>query len=196
MSIEKSLYLIFPLICLFLKREWQFIIILLLFLVNSPWERTQLYLGNELGDKNHLSFLDAISMGCMTAILIKKLTYSKWLNWTFLIVGWSMVVLIYLFRGIVYKAGIVDLGLNITILSSGISLILFWMYENHRSRNEKEYKVIRWLRHMGIYSYEIYLTQIFVVIFGEQLFKNFSLHVIWLIPYSLILIIISYFLGK
>lgn len=195
-SIEESFYLVFPILCLFLKREWQFVIALVLFLILSPWARTQLYLGNELADKNHLAFLDAIALGCMTTILIKKITLSKWLNWTFLILGWSMVVLIFVFRGFVYKAGIVDLGLNITILSLGISLILFWMHENHRSGNEKDYKAFRWLRHMGVYSYEIYLTHMFVVIFGVQVFKDLSLDVNWLIPYSLLLIVISYFLGK
>lgn len=195
-SIEESFYLVFPILCLFLKREWQFVIVLLLFLMLSPWARTQLYLGNELADKNHLAFLDAIALGCMTAILIKKTTLSKWVNWTFLILGWSLVVLIFVFRGFVYKTGIVDLGLNITMLSLGISLILFWMHENHSSGNEKDYKVFRWLRHMGVYSYEIYLTHMFVVIFGVQVFKDLSLDVIWLIPYSLLLIVISYVLGK
>lgn len=195
-SIEESFYLFFPIICLFLKREWQFVMILLLFLILSPWARTQLYLGNELADKNHLAFIDSIALGCMTAIIIKKLTLSKWLNWTFLIVGWSMVVLILVFKGFVYKAGIVDLGLNITILSLGISLILFWMHKNHRSGKEKNYKIFSWLRHMGVYSYEIYLTHMFVIIFGVQIFNSLNLSANWIIPYSLLLILISYFLGK
>ena len=195
-SIEESFYLFFPIICLFLKKEWQFILILLLFLVLSPWARTQLYLGNELADRNHLAFLDSIALGCMTAIIIRKLTLPKWLNWVSLIVGWSMVILIFVFKGFVYKAGIVGLGLNITILSLGISLILFWMHENHRLGKEKNYRIFSWLRYMGVYSYEIYLTHMFVIIFGVQIFKSLGLNAIWLIPYSLLLILISNFLGK
>jgi len=195
-SIEETFYLFFPIICLFLKREWQFAIILLLFLTLSPWARTQLYLGNELGDKNHLAFLDSIALGCMAAIILKKSTFYKWLNWIFLIVGWSMVILIFVFKGFVYKAGIADLGLNITILSLGISFILFWMHENHRLGKEKNYRLFSWLKHMGVYSYEIYLTHMFVIIFGAQVFKSLSLGTNWLIPYSLSLILISYFLGK
>ena len=71
-SIEETFYLFFPIICLFLKREWQFVIVLLLFLVVSPWARTNLYLGNELADRNHLAFLDSIALGCMTAIIVKS----------------------------------------------------------------------------------------------------------------------------
>jgi len=195
-SIEESFYLFFPIICLFLKREWQFLIILILFFVISPWARTQLYLGNELADKNHLAFLDSIALGCMTAIITKKLTFPKWLNLTFLIIGWSMVILIFIFKGFVYKSGIVELGLNISFLSLGISLILFWMHENHRLGKEKKYKLFGWLNRMGVYSYEIYLSHMFVVIFGAQIFKNLNLGQNWLIPYTLSLIIISYFLGK
>lgn len=195
-SIEESFYLFFPIMCLFLKKEWQFMIILLLFLALSPWARTHLYLGSELAEKNHFAFLDSIALGCMTAIIIKKLTFSKWINWALLIVGWSMVILIILFKGFVYKAGIVGLGLNISILSLGISLILFWMHENHRSRKEKNYLLFSWLRQMGVYSYEIYLTHMFVIIFGVQFFKYLSLSTNWLVPYSLLLILISFFLGK
>jgi len=195
-SIEESFYLFFPIICLFLKKEWQFIIILVLFLLLSPWARTQLYIGNELADKNHLAFLDSIALGCMTAIIIKKVTFPKWLNWTFLIVGWLMTILIFVFKSFVYKTRIVDLGLNITILSLGISLILFWMHENHLSRKENNYRILNWLRNMGVYSYEIYLTHMFVIIFGVQIFKNLNLSTNWLIPYSFLLILISHILGK
>lgn len=195
-SIEETFYLFFPIICLFLKREWQFVIVLLLFLVVSPWARTNLYLGNELADRNHLAFLDSIALGCMTAIIVKNINFSKWLNWTFLIVGWSMVLLILVFKSFVYTSGIVGLGLNITILSIGISFILLWMHENHRSGKHKNYIALKWLRDMGIYSYEIYLTHMFVIIFGVQLFKSLELGLNWLIPFSLLLIVISYFLGK
>lgn len=132
-SIEKTSYLFFPIICLFLKKEWQFIFVLLLFLAVLPLARTQLFVGNELGEKNHLAFLDAIALGCMTAIIIKILTYPRWLNLTFPIVDWSMVIVIIVFKGFIYKSGIVQLGFNITILSAGISLILFWMHERHIS---------------------------------------------------------------
>lgn len=195
-SIEETFYILFPFICLFLKKEWQFVIVLVLLLIVSPWARTQLYQGNELADKNHLAFLDSIALGCMTAFLTKKITFRPWLRQTFLVVGWSMVILILVFKGFVYKAGLVDLGFNITILSLGISLILFWMHENHRSGMEKNRRIFSWLRLMGIYSYETYLSHMFVIIFGVQIFKSLNLGANWLIPYSILLILISYFLGK
>lgn len=49
---------------------------------------------------------------------------------------------------------------------------------------------------MGVYSYEIYLTHMFIIIFGVQIYKNIDLSDGWLIPYSLMLIFISYYVGK
>ena len=48
---------------------------------------------------------------------------------------------------------------------------------------------------MGIYSYEIYLTHMFVIIFGAQLFNSLGLGANWLIPFSLLMILVSYLLG-
>lgn len=195
-SIEETFYLFFPIICLFLKREWQFAAVLLLFLIVSPWARTQLYEGNELADKNHLAFLDAIALGCMTAIVAKKITFPKWVLWTFLMVGWAMVTLILVFRSVVYTSGLVGLGLNITILSLGVSGILVWMHENHRSGKEKHRRMFHWLQHMGHYSYEIYLTHMFVVLFGVWLFNSLDVSDAWLLPFSLGILLVSYWLGK
>lgn len=195
-SIEETFYLLFPLICLFLKKEWQFAIVLVLFLIISPWARTHLYVGNELGDKNHLAFIDSIALGCMSAIIATRMTFPKWVNRTFFVVGFSMVALVLFFRRFVYKSGMVDLGLNITILSLGIGFILLWLHENHHSGKEKTRWIYKWLKKMGIYSYEIYLTHMFVVILGVKIFKYFQFEENWLVPFSLIIILIIYLLGS
>lgn len=195
-SIEETFYLIFPLVCLFLKKEWQFVIVLVVFLIVSPWARTSFYVGNELADRNHFAYIDSIALGCMVAIIANRITFNKWMNWTFLVLGWSMVVLVLVFRRIVYKSGLVDLGLNITILSVGIGLVLLWMHGNHSSGREKNRCIYLWLRRMGVYSYEIYLTHMFVVLLGIGIFKHFELSSNWLIPFSILIISVSYLLGK
>lgn len=195
-SVEETFYLLFPILCFFQKRKWQFAALLIAFLIISPWARTQLFLESDLADKNHLAFLDSIALGCMTALIVNKLTIPSWLNRPFLVIGWSMVIMVFVFKRFVYQSGLVDLGLNITVLSMGVSLILFWMHERHHSGNEKNYKLLGWLRTMGIYSYEIYLTHMFVIVFGVQIYKNLDLADHWLVPFSLLLVILSYFLGK
>lgn len=194
-SIEESFYLIFPLICAFLKKDWNFILILTSCLIISPLARTLLYVGNELADKNHFAYLDSIALGCMSAIIATKIKFNKLQNKIFLILGCFMSILILYFRGIIYKSGIASAGLNVTILSLGISLILLWTHNIGNTKN-KITNSFKWLLNMGKYSYEIYLTHMFVVLIGVRIFNHFKLNEKWLIPFSLIIIFISFLLGK
>ena len=127
---------------------------------------------------------------------LKHIKISKSLGLVFLISGWLLVLPVFLFRGELYRSGIVGLGLNITMLSLGISLIVLWMHRNHALGLEKNRFIYRWLRHMGMYSYEIYLSHMFVIIWGRQLFVYFGLGDDWLILYALLLIVIAFLLGK
>lgn len=195
-SIEESFYFIFPFVCLFLKKEWHFVFILLIFIIISPWARTSLFVGNELGDRNHLAFLDSIALGVMSAIIAFRINIPKWLNLSFLIIGLLMISLVLVFRSLLFHSGLVQLGLNVTILSLGISLILLWIHKKHHLQvNKKRQNHFNLLRNMGIYSYEIYLTHMFAIIFCARIFKYLQLGTYWLIPFSLFAILISYFLG-
>lgn len=192
-SIEESFYLIFPLACFFLRKNWSLITLLISFLLVSPWARTNLFIGNDLGDKNNFAYLDAIALGCMAAVVISKVHLSKHTRRFFLLTGLVMVLLVLYFKGFVYKFGITSLGLNITVLSIGIVFILFWL---HQKTNFKEVLFLKWLSSFGKYSYEIYLTHMFVIILGAKVFKSLSLTEDWLIGFSLLLIAIAFILGK
>ncbi len=195
-SIEETFYLIFPFACLFIRKKWQLVAVLVFLLSLSPYARTQFYEGNELADRNHFAFLDSLALGCVAALIAHNFEFRKWLLRTFSAVGFAMVILIFAFKGFVYKSGLVGLGINITILSLGVSMILLWLHNHHKTDKEKDYLAFRWLKNMGIYSYEIYLTHMFVVIFGVQIYKYFELSDNYLIPYSLLLVFISYLFGK
>jgi peptidoglycan/LPS O-acetylase OafA/YrhL len=162
----------------------------------SPLARTQLFEGNELGDKNHLAYIDSIALGCMAAIIGSKMNFVKWLSSIFTIVGWSMIVLIFVFKGFVYKSGITELGLNVTILSIGVSLILLWVHQKSQLKKEKKWIIYNWLRLLGIYSYEIYLTHMFVIILMASIYSEFELNDKWLIPFLLFSVLISYLTGQ
>jgi peptidoglycan/LPS O-acetylase OafA/YrhL len=195
-SIEETFYLLFPLVCLFLKREWHLVIVLIIFLIVSPWARTHLYLGNELADRNHLAYIDSIVLGCMTAIIAARFSYRKWINWLLFAVGISMIILIVFFKAFVYKNGLIDSGLNITILSIGVSLVVLCLHKKDNTEKAKNRWQFNWIKNMGMYSYEIYLSHMFVIIFGAQIFQHFELGPNWLVPTSLLIILISYQLGK
>ncbi len=191
-SIEETFYLSFPLICFFfLKKDWKFIFVLVICLLISPWARTHLFVGNELADKNHLAYLDAIALGCFSALVASKAIVKGNLKLFIFILGSIMVTLVLLFRGIIYKNGIVELGLDITILSVGVSLLLLFLHNANYNLS-----LFKWLENFGKYSYEIYLTHMFVIIVGVKFFKYLELNDNWIIPFGLLLITLSYALGK
>lgn len=195
-SIEEVFYLVFPLICLFLKKEERFLFLLIIFLIISPWARTHLLADNELGDRNNLAYLDTISIGCMAAIVSNKFGYSKLIYISSLVIGWALVIFTFLFRKLTYESGITGMGLDITMLSIGVGFIIFWMHENNRSGSEKNRTLLNWIKHMGVYSYEIYLTHMFVVIAAVKIFNYFDPGETYLWPSILIAIFACYLLGK
>jgi len=170
-SIEEVFYFIFPVVCLLLKKKWQLIVALAVLLFIAPWCRTHLFLDNELGDRNNFAYMDTIAIGCLTAVIANKCRLSKTVTRVSLILGWLMILFIFAFRNITFKHGITGLGLDLTILSLGVALVIVWMHERHLAGAEKNRVAFRWIRSMGIYSYEIYLTHMFVVIGAAGLYK-------------------------
>ncbi|WP_338791240.1 acyltransferase [Bernardetia sp. MNP-M8] len=195
-SIEEVFYLLFPIICFFIRNKWQLFFLLIFFMCLSPYARIYFYEGNELASKGYFAYFDAITFGCFMAVIADQITFQKWLLRIFCLVGLSLILFIIYYKKIVYDLGLVDLGLNITILSVGVSFLLLWLHNHHKMGKEKDYLAFRWLKSMGVYSYEIYLTHMFVVIFGVQIYKYLELSSNYLIPYSLLLILLSYFLGR
>lgn len=194
-SIEEAFYLFFPFVCLFLKNEWRFLILLAILLVVSPWARASLYPDNELSDRGYLACFDAIAIGCAAAIIAHRLSIPKGTALTLMILGWGMIILVTVFRSFVYQSGLADLGLNVTILSLGTGLVLLWLHQRHASGQMKDLPVFRWLKHMGQYSYEIYLSHMFVVIGGLKLYTYVTPAPGWLVPCILLMVLCCYFLG-
>lgn len=194
-SIEECFYLIFPVVCLLLKKDWQFVFILIAFIFISPWARIELFPDNDLAYKNHLGSMDAIAFGCMTAIIAHRVNMSKKINLLMLILGIAMMVLVIFYKSIVWKSGLTELGLNVTILSIGVSMVVFWMHDRQKKGLQQNFLAFRWLKKMGTYSYEIYLTHMFVIIPIAQLKRSYELVYFWLIPLTIISVLLSYLLG-
>ena len=194
-SIEECFYIVFPITCLFLKKDWKFSFVLLALLFVSVWGRTQLFPDNALAYKNHLAYLDSIAFGCMTAILAHRFKLSKKLNLLFLIIGWVLIILVMFYKGLIWRSGITEAGLNVTMLSLGVSLVLFWMSRQAKEGLQKDRWGLRWLRKMGTYSYEIYLTHMFIIIPGASMYHKLELGPNWIIPLCLAAVFLSAVLG-
>lgn len=195
LSIEEVFYLFFPLICILAKKEWHFVAIVMVFFAISPWARVNLFIGNELGDRNHFAYIDAIAIGCITALIANRITIPQQLLNVLMCIGFAMVIFIFAFRRTVFQWGLTQNGLYITVLSVGISLVILWMHYRHTDGRQCRLLLLVWLQQLGQYSYEIYLTHIFVIIACVSAFKAAELSTGWIYFLYIAVIAFTYILG-
>ncbi len=78
LSVEETFYLFFPLVCRWFGRGNLLIILLGAFVVLGPFARTVFAGQNEIWrEVSYLGGMDAIALGCMTAILVPKLRLGR-----------------------------------------------------------------------------------------------------------------------
>ncbi len=195
LSIEEFFYFFFPIICIICRKEWKIIAFFSIFLFISPISRTTFYVNNEMGDRNYFAYLDAISLGCISAIIATRIKISKTKLNTLAVLGWICFILVFVFRKWTSQLGLTKIGLNVTILAIGISMILIWV-QNRFQSERNSIKFTYFLRLLGRNSYEIYLTHMFIVIVFIKAYECFNLsgEFIWLLYISVI--ITSTMLGR
>ena len=160
LSVEEMFYLFFPLACRLLGRGKLFVILLLTFLVLGPLGRTVLTHGNPVWrEYSYLGGMDAIAMGCLTALFIASARPSRRAIFVF---GWigSLLMLFILgfsMRSEVWRLGCI--GLDMTILAAGTCMVIVAAAET----SWKSPRLLRPVLKLGQRSYEVYLTHMFVV---------------------------------
>lgn len=198
LSIEEAFYLFFPLVCLFLKKEWHFVALVLAFLVISPFARTAWFHGYsfEEPDRNHFAFLDAISLGCLAAIVAKRVNLSKKALSVMAITGAAFIALILFFRTIARELHLGQTGLNVTILAIGTAMVLIWQQKRFTEARQKTYRLTGSIRFLGRNSYEVYLTHMFVVYVLVNGYNTLNLSGEWAWGLYLLVIVVSGLLGE
>lgn len=160
LSVEEMFYLFFPAVSKLLGRGRWLVVFLLILVVLGPFGRTTLAHGNEVWQEySYLGGMDAIALGCLTAIALARTTIAHRVIWVLGGLG-SLLVLCILGFPLHAKAwGLERSGLDMTLLAVGSCMITAAAAE------------IRWkgpsillpLTTLGRRSYEIYLTHMFVV---------------------------------
>lgn len=173
-SIEELFYLVLPLLFLLVRNKWMLLVIFIALLLFSPYSRSHFFLANELGDRNNFNYLDCFAFGVATAILVQNVKYSKVATIFAGVFGFCLLMLVIGFRGELYKMGITSMGFDLTFLCAGIALLLFWMHF-YFDRTTVQFIPFRWFCSLGKYSYEIYLSHMFVVLYTTALFKNLGI---------------------
>jgi peptidoglycan/LPS O-acetylase OafA/YrhL len=161
LSVEEMFYLFFPLICVVLRRTKWLVAFLLAFVVLGPFARTVWSHGNPVWQEySYLGGMDAIAMGCLTAIFIargRRFGRPALLAIGGAGVGFLAFVLAHPFW--VHAMEYPRNGLDMTIIGMGTCLVIVAAAET-RWRSPR---VLAPFLLMGRRSYEIYLTHMFVV---------------------------------
>ena len=167
LSVEEMFYLFFPLACRMFGRRQVFMSLLFVLIALGPFARSHAFNHNPVWrEYSYLGGMDAIALGCLTALLTAKRRWSRALLWTLGGVGATLVLFILCFSIQAYTWGLSRNGLDMTILAVGTCLLI-------SAAAQTGWRAPRMLRPvvlLGRRSYEVYLTHMFVVVGLFRLF--------------------------
>jgi len=161
LSVEEMFYLFFPLVCRVFRRERIFAVVMFCFVVIGPFARAKAFNHNPVWrEYSYLGGMDAIALGCLTALVVAWKPMSRGVRWMAGLVGAGLVVFSLCFSLKAYVWGLGRDGLNMTVLAVGTCCLIAVAAETRW----RSWRVLAPVLGLGRRSYEIYLTHVFVVL--------------------------------
>ncbi len=193
LSVEEMFYLFFPLACRLFRRGRFLLIPLLIFIALGPFARSHAFNHNPVWrEYSYLGGMDAIALGCLTALFVAGHRLTRRVLWTFGILGTVLLVFSLGFSIRAYAWGLGRNGLNMTILAVGACMVIAVVAQTQWQAP----RILTPLLQLGRRSYEIYLTHIFVVLGLFSLFVAANKPLRAVPALFLIVILISGLLGE
>ncbi|HWZ50335.1 MAG TPA: acyltransferase [Granulicella sp.] len=161
LSVEEMFYLFFPLLCRLCKRGRFLLIPLLVFVVLGPFARARAFNPNPVWrEYSYLGGMDAIALGCLTALFVARCRLSRTMLWTLGSLG-TMLLVFSLGSSIqAYIWGLGRNGLNMTILAIGACMVIAAAAQTQWQAP----RILKPLLRLGQRSYEVYLTHVFLIL--------------------------------
>jgi peptidoglycan/LPS O-acetylase OafA/YrhL len=160
LSVEEVFYLFFPIVCRILGRSKLLFAVLFGLVVLGPFARTVFAHGNEIWEEySYLGGMEGIALGCLTALMVSRIRFSRTAIWILGGGGTVIVACSLIFSWQAYVGWPGRTGLNMTILGVGTCMFIAATAQT-RWRSPR---VLAPLLKIGQYSYEVYLTHMFVV---------------------------------
>lgn len=167
LSVEEMFYFFFPPICRLFGRGKLLIALLFVFVVLGPIGRTTLAHNNEIWrEYSYLGGMDAIALGCLTALLVSWKRFSRPVLSVLGVAGAATLVFILGFSLQASAWGLAKSGLDMTILAVGACMVIASVSQT----NWASPRAFRPLVKLGQRSYEVYLTHMFLVFAIFELF--------------------------
>ena len=161
LSVEEAFYCFFPLVAILLRRSRLALVLLLFaFVAAGPFARTLWTAGRPVWqEKSYLGGMDAIALGCLTALALPWLLRHRRLVSAACVAGAALLALILGSHWSTGRLGLYRTGLDGTLLALGSCGIIAWSATS-AWRAPRAAQPLAWL---GRNSYEVYLTHMFVV---------------------------------
>lgn len=160
LSVEETFYLFFPVLARLLGRGKVFIGMLVGFAILGPLGRTVLARGNPVWrEYSYLGGMDAIALGCLTALLVSRVNFSRAALRACAGAGIALLAMVLCFSSQRFMWALYHKGLEETILALGTCLVIIAA----AGTQWKSPRLFAPLLFIGQRSYEIYLTHMFVV---------------------------------
>ncbi len=169
LSVEEMFYLFFPLVCRLLGQGKLLIMLLLGFVAIGPFGRTVFAHSNGTWKEySYLGSMDAIALGCLTALLVARTHFSRPVLGALAGGGTALVIFSLGFSQLAYRCGLTSRGLDMTVLALGTCMFIAASAQSQW----RSPRILSPLLKIGQYSYEIYLTHMFVVFAAFNLFVS------------------------
>jgi peptidoglycan/LPS O-acetylase OafA/YrhL len=195
LSVEEMFYLFFPLLCRWTKGPRTMGTVLIAFAIIGPFARTVLTKNDLWADYGYLSCMDAIAFGCLAAMLAPRLASQCNAHHRLFLgvqaIGAMLMVLVMAARPLARWLHLYQTGLDVTALALGTSLMLMALSQQ-KQHGSWPTAPLRWF---GRNSYEVYLTHMFVVTWGVQLFVAKNMPVAWTPFFYLAMLLLAGLLG-
>lgn len=189
LSVEEVFYLFFPLFCYFFGRGKLLLMILFTFVLMGPFARTVFAYNDVWLEYSYLGCMDAIALGCLTAMIVKHMRFSTMMLRVFFCSGAAILILI--LTHLVNIQWLQHIGLDMTLLAIGTCMLIITAAQTEW----KSPSLLNPLRMIGQCSYEIYLTHMFVVYAFFNLFVSLGKPMILVPVLFAAIIIIASVLG-
>jgi peptidoglycan/LPS O-acetylase OafA/YrhL len=192
LSVEEVFYLFFPIVSRLFGRGKMLIVLLLGFVALGPFARTVLTHGNEVWKEySYLGGMDAIALGCLTALLVSRFRFSSLVLRILGSLGATLLIVCLCLSLRADSWGLDRIGLDMTILALGTCMIVATFAQTKWKSARVGYPLLS----LGQRSYEVYLTHMFVVFAAFQLFVLAGKPMRAVLPMFIVVVILAGLLG-
>jgi peptidoglycan/LPS O-acetylase OafA/YrhL len=170
LSVEETFYLLFPLVCWVYRSTLAGHALLLGLFVAGAWVRCTLVEQPMWQSKGYLSCVDAIALGCLTAIVTHGKVVRRSVVTALAVGGGVLAVAVLAFAKTPPFLALTERRLHMTLLSLAMAGLLV---AGTRIRlGVVSAALLRPLMSLGRSSYEVYLTHMFVVLFAVRIYNE------------------------